>query len=49
MTFWMKKLPAHWKEIFEDLAKDSGDETRGNGARFVDRVLREYLKEKGLI
>ena len=49
MTVWMKKLPAHWKEIFEDLAVDFGDETRGNGARHVERVLREYLKDKGLI
>ena len=49
MTVWMKKLPAHWKEIFEDLAVQAGDETRGNGARHVERVLREWLKEKGLI
>ena len=45
----MKKLPAHWKEIFEDLAVEHGDETRGNGARMVDRVLRKYLKKEGLI
>ena len=50
MSFWMKKLPAHWKELFEDLAVEQfADETRGNGARMVDRVLREFLKEKGLI
>ena len=27
MTVWMKKLPAHWKEIFDNIAKDDyGDE-----------------------
>ena len=49
MSFWMKKLPPHWKELFEDLAVQNGDESRGNGARFVDRVLREFLREKELI
>ena len=49
MIYWMKKLPAEWKEIFEDLAAQTGDRSKGSGARFVDRVLREYLEEKGLI
>ena len=50
MTVWLKKLPPHWKEIFEKIAvEEYVDETRGNGARMVDRVLREYLKSKGLI
>ena len=43
----MKKLPAHWKAIFDNIAKEEyGDEGRGNGARLVERVLREFLKNR---
>ena len=47
MSCWMKKLPPRWKAKFEKIAKDDyGDEGRGNGARLVERVLREFLKER---
>lgn len=42
---WFVKLPAEWKEVFEKIAEDDGDDTHGAGARRVRKVLNKHLKE----
>ena len=42
---WFVKLPAEWKEIFEKLAEEEGDDEFGAGSRHVRKVLKKQLKE----
>ena len=42
---WYVKLPAEWKEIFEDIAKKEGDEEYGAGSRQVRKMLKKQLNE----
>lgn len=50
MSVWIKQLPREWKKIFDDAAFERGDTAEhGRGARLVEKVLREWLIEKGLV
>ena len=44
-VMWIVQLPAEWKEIFEKLAEEEGDNTHGAGARQLRKVLKKQLKE----
>ena len=48
-TVWYIKLPAEWKDIFADMAKDAGYTERGAAAREVRRLIKAYLIKEGLV
>lgn len=44
-SVWFVKLPAQWKEVFEKIAEEEGDDSHGSGARLVRKVLKKKIKE----
>jgi len=42
---WIVQLPAEWKEVFEKLAEEEGDDEYGAGARQLRKFLKKQLKE----
>jgi hypothetical protein len=41
---WIVKLPVEYKELFEEMAKEVGDEERGAGARQLRKFLKKSLE-----
>jgi len=42
---WIVQLPPEYKAIFEELAKEEGDETHGAGARQLRKFLKQTFRE----
>lgn len=42
---WIVQLPSEYKELFEKMAEEEGDDTHGAGARQLRKFLKKRLKE----
>ena len=42
---WIVQLDKEMKEFFDDLAEKEGDKAYGNGARYVKKVLSDFIRK----
>ena len=48
-SVWIVKLPALWKDFFDEIARNAGYTDRGAGAREVRKLLKSWLAKEGFI